>query len=118
MKHLEYFGQPNGERAIEYLKSNVRSNVEHIFYRVKRVFGYGNVIYRGILKNTGRLYRLFAGACSVDMGVGTEACKTGGWSVIGAVRPFPPSREKGRIERAKSPVKRHTSGRLWKYFVR
>jgi IS5 family transposase len=62
INHLEYRGQPNGESTIEYLKSTVRSNVDHIFYRVKRVFGYGKVVYRGILKNTGRLYMMFAGA--------------------------------------------------------
>jgi hypothetical protein len=103
MKHLEYFGQPHGEGAIEYLKLNVRSKVEHIFYRVKRVFGYGKVVYRGILKNSGRLYRLFAGACSVDMGVDDEACKRGGGSLIGGVRPFSPFPGKRRNRAGKKP---------------
>jgi IS5 family transposase len=62
VKHLEYFGQPQWEREIEYMKSKVRSKGEHIFYRVKRVFGYGNVVYRGILKNSGGLYMVFASA--------------------------------------------------------
>jgi IS5 family transposase len=62
MNHLEYFGQPQWEREIEYMKSKVRSRREHIFYRVKRVFGYGKVVYRGILKNSGRLYMVFASA--------------------------------------------------------
>ena len=47
MKHLEYIGQPKWEREIEYMKSKVRSKVEHIFYIVKRLFGYRKAIYRG-----------------------------------------------------------------------
>jgi IS5 family transposase len=62
MKHLEYIGQPNWEREIEYMKSKVRSKVEHIFYIVKRLFGYRKAVYRGLAKNTGRLYMLFASA--------------------------------------------------------
>jgi IS5 family transposase len=31
-KHLEYIGEPQWEREIEYKKSKVRSKVEHIFY--------------------------------------------------------------------------------------
>jgi IS5 family transposase len=62
MKHLGYIGQPNWEEHIEYLKSKVRSKVEHIFYIVKRIFGYRKAVYRGIAKNTGRLYMLFTGA--------------------------------------------------------
>jgi IS5 family transposase len=57
MKHLEYIGQPNWEREIEYMKPKVRSKVEEVFYIVKRLFG-----YQGLAKNTGRLYMLFAGA--------------------------------------------------------
>jgi IS5 family transposase len=60
MKHLEYIGQPNWDKEIEYMKSKVRSKVEHIFYIVKRLFGYRKVVYRGLAKNTGRLYMLFA----------------------------------------------------------
>jgi IS5 family transposase len=62
MKHLEYIGEPKREREIEYMKSKVRSKAEHIFYLVKRLFGYRKAVYRGLMKNTARLYMLFAGA--------------------------------------------------------
>jgi IS5 family transposase len=62
MKHLAYIRQPNWEREIEYMKSKVRSKAEHIFYIVKRLFGYRKAVYRGLAKNTARLYILFAGA--------------------------------------------------------
>ena len=62
MKHLDYIGQPNWDRELEYRKSKVRSKVEHIFYIVKRVFGYRKAVYRGLAKNTARLYMLFASA--------------------------------------------------------
>ena len=62
MKHLDYIGQPNWERELEYMKPKVRSKVEHIFYIVKRVFGYRKAVYRGLAKNTARLYMLFASA--------------------------------------------------------
>jgi hypothetical protein len=78
MKHLDYIGQPNWEGKIEYVKSKVRSKVEHIFYIEKRIFGYRKVVYRGIAKNTGRLYMLFASACSVEIVVGNDACKSVG----------------------------------------
>jgi IS5 family transposase len=62
LKHLDYIGQPKWEREIEYMKSKVRSKAEHIFYLVKRLFGYRKAVYRGLLKNTARLYMLFASA--------------------------------------------------------
>ena len=62
VKHLDYIRQPNRERELEYMKPKVRSKVEHIFYIVKRVFGYRKAVYRGLAKNTARLYMLFAGA--------------------------------------------------------
>jgi IS5 family transposase len=62
MKHLEYIGQPNWDKETEYLKSKVRSKAEHIFYIVKRLFGYRKAVYRRLAKNTARLYLLFAGA--------------------------------------------------------
>lgn len=43
---------------IEKLKSQIRSKVEHLFYRVKVQFGYAKVRYRGIAKNANRLYLL------------------------------------------------------------
>ena len=60
MKHFEYIRQPKRERELEYMKPKVRSKVEHIFYIVKRVFGYRKAVYRGLAKNTARLYMLFA----------------------------------------------------------
>jgi hypothetical protein len=68
----------------------VRSKVEHIFYRVKRIFGYGKVVYRGILKNSGRFVYGVYEYESVEMDMNDEACKRGGDSLIGGVRPFSP----------------------------
>ena len=39
----------------ERLKASVRAKVEHPFLKVKRLFGYGKVRYRGLAKNTQRL---------------------------------------------------------------
>jgi hypothetical protein len=36
MKRLEYIGQPDWEREIEYMKSKVRGKVEHIFSMLPR----------------------------------------------------------------------------------
>ena len=41
------------------LKASVRAKVEHPFLKVKRLFGYGKVRYRGLAKNTERLALLF-----------------------------------------------------------
>jgi hypothetical protein len=41
---------------------NSEEQKEYIFYMVKRLFGCRKAVYRGILKNTGRLYMLFASA--------------------------------------------------------
>jgi len=43
---------------IEKLKSQVRAKVEHRFATIKRQFGYDKVRYRGLMKNTNRLYLL------------------------------------------------------------
>ena len=48
--------------AKEYEKSSVRSKVEHAFYYIKILFGYGKVRYRGLAKNESRLFMLFASA--------------------------------------------------------
>ena len=50
------------DKVIEKQKSAVRSKVEHPFQLVKRYFGYGKVVYRGIAKNANRLFALFASA--------------------------------------------------------
>jgi len=52
----------NWDRKIEQRKSSVRSKVEHVFLIVKRHFGYGKTVYRGLAKNTHRLHMLFASA--------------------------------------------------------
>ena len=47
---------PGSEEALVVkLKALVRAKVEHPFHRVKRVFGYCKVRYRGLAKNTERL---------------------------------------------------------------
>jgi len=52
----------NWEKQIERRKSSVRAKVEHPFLLVKRFFGYGKTVYKGLAKNTHRLYVLFTGA--------------------------------------------------------
>jgi IS5 family transposase len=43
---------------LERLKAGVRAKVEHSFFYIKRIFGYNKVRYRGLAKNTERLYIL------------------------------------------------------------
>ena len=49
----------SGEALAERNKASMRSKVEHPFLKVKRVFGYAKVRYRGLAKNTERLALLF-----------------------------------------------------------
>ena len=49
----------SAEAWAEKNKASVRAKVEHPFLKVKRVFGYGKVRYRGLAKNTERLALLF-----------------------------------------------------------
>ena len=49
----------SAEDLAEKLKASVRAKVEHPFQKVKRVFGYAKVRYRGLAKNTERLALLF-----------------------------------------------------------
>jgi len=42
----------------EKTKASVRAKVEHAFFYIKRMFGYDKVRYRGLEKNTNRLYLL------------------------------------------------------------
>jgi IS5 family transposase len=60
MNHLEWAAQPRWDGREEYLKSKVRSKIEHNFYIVKHLFGYRKTRYRGLAKNGARLYMLFA----------------------------------------------------------
>ena len=51
---------PESEEAkAEKVKARVRAKVEHPFLRLKRLFGYGKVRYRGLMKNAQRLALLF-----------------------------------------------------------
>lgn len=59
MEHLEWVGQPRWDAFTAYLMSKVRSKVEHCFYIVKHLFGYGKARYRGLAKNGARLRMLF-----------------------------------------------------------
>ncbi|MFK2889516.1 IS5 family transposase [Dyella flagellata] len=45
---------------MEYLKSVIRSKVEHPFRVIKRQFGYVKVRYKGLAKNTAQVVTLFA----------------------------------------------------------
>ena len=48
--------EPGSEEALaEKLKASVRAKVEHPFLKVKRLFSYAKVRYRGLAKNTQRL---------------------------------------------------------------
>ncbi len=52
--------EPESDEALrEKAKASVRAKVEHPFLRLKRVFRYGKVRYRGLAKNTERLALLF-----------------------------------------------------------
>jgi len=42
----------------EKTKASARAKVEHSFFYIKRMFGYNKVRYRGLEKNTNRLYLL------------------------------------------------------------
>jgi IS5 family transposase len=46
------------EQETEKTKSSIRAQVEHSFARIKQQFGYSKVRYRGLKKNTNRLYLL------------------------------------------------------------
>lgn len=43
---------------IEKTKASIRAKVEHAFQRIKQMFGYAKVRYRGLAKNKSRLYLL------------------------------------------------------------
>ena len=49
----------SAEALAEKNKASVRAKVEHPFLKVKRIFGYCKVRYRGLAKNTERLALLF-----------------------------------------------------------
>ena len=47
------------ETLAEQAKAQVRAKVEHPFLRLRRLFGYAKVRYRGLAKNAERLALLF-----------------------------------------------------------
>ena len=49
----------SAEELAEKAKASVRAEVEHPFLRMKRLFGYFKVRYRGLAKNAERLALLF-----------------------------------------------------------
>ena len=52
--------EPGSEEALgEKAKASVRAKVERPFLRLKRLFGYGKVRYRGLGRNLERLTLLF-----------------------------------------------------------
>ena len=52
--------EPGSQEAlVERAKASVRAKVEHPFLRLKRLFGYGKVRYRGLAKNMERVALLF-----------------------------------------------------------
>jgi transposase, IS5 family len=48
------------QRFINRRRSVARARVEHVFHVVKRLWGFSKVRYRGLAKNTVRLYTAFA----------------------------------------------------------
>jgi IS5 family transposase len=48
------------QRFINRRRSMARARVEHVFHVVKRLWGFTKVRYRGLAKNTARLYTTFA----------------------------------------------------------
>jgi IS5 family transposase len=48
------------QRFINRLRSKARARVEHVFHVVKRLWGFNKVRYRGLAKNTARLFTAFA----------------------------------------------------------
>jgi IS5 family transposase len=48
------------QKAINSCRSKARARGEHAFHVVKRLWGFGRVRYRGLAKNTARLFTAFA----------------------------------------------------------
>lgn len=57
-KKRKQYTEESPEYQIEKVKSQLRAKVEHVFSRIKNQFGYNKVRYRGLKKNTNRLYML------------------------------------------------------------
>jgi IS5 family transposase len=48
------------QKAINRIRSRIRARGEHAFHVVKRLWGFSKVRYRGLAKNTARLFTAFA----------------------------------------------------------
>jgi IS5 family transposase len=48
------------QRALNRLRSRARARCEHVFHVVKHLWGFNKVRYRGLAKNTARLFTAFA----------------------------------------------------------
>lgn len=48
------------QRRINRLRSRARARCEHVFHVIKRLWGFSKVRYRGLAKNTARLFTAFA----------------------------------------------------------
>jgi IS5 family transposase len=48
------------ERTINRIRSATRARAEHVFHVIKNLWGFTKVRYRGLAKNTARLYTMFA----------------------------------------------------------
>ena len=48
------------ERSLNRIRSGTRARAEHVFHVVKNLWGFTKVRYRGLAKNTARLYTMFA----------------------------------------------------------
>jgi transposase, IS5 family len=49
-----------GQKRLNRLRSGIRARGEHAFHVVKRLWGFSKVRYRGLAKNTARLFTAFA----------------------------------------------------------
>jgi hypothetical protein len=87
MNHLDYIEQPDWDKQTEYMKSKVRSKVEHPFYIIKRLFGYRKAVYRGLAKNHARLYMLFCSGLPAAPVMVAGGGQSFGACLTGAVRP-------------------------------
>lgn len=48
------------DKKLNRLRSTTRARGEHAFHVVKRLWGFTKVRYRGLAKNTARLFAMFA----------------------------------------------------------
>ncbi|WP_429500608.1 IS5 family transposase (plasmid) [Robbsia andropogonis] len=58
----------DAEKAANTRKSSVRAKVEHVFLRIKRLWGFSKVRYRGLAKNANRAFAMLAMANLIKWG--------------------------------------------------